>query len=103
MNKPFEHVVIIGCGLLGASLGLALRKDALAKVITGVRRKGSPSVAIAQQRGAIDRATDDLALAVTGAPLPGESNPTAPADLVVVCTPVRQFPETFRTLAPALA
>jgi len=57
MQNPFRHVVIIGCGLLGTSLGLALRHGKRAQVITGVGRSGSPSVAIASQRGAIDRAT----------------------------------------------
>jgi prephenate dehydrogenase len=103
MEKPFEHAVIIGCGLLGASLGLALRHKGLARVVTGVGRQGSPSVAIAQQRGALDRATDDAARAVGGGALAGESSPPPPADLVVVCVPVRQFPEMFRRLAPALA
>ncbi len=90
METPFDHVVIIGCGLLGASLGLAMRKNNLAKIITGVGRQGSPSVAIAQNRGAIDRATDDPAAAVRD------------AQLVILCTPVRQFPEMFRIIGPAL-
>ena len=101
MEKSFAHVVIVGCGLLGASLGMALRRRKLAACVTGVGRRGSPSVATAQARGAIDRATDDLAAAVAGTSFAGEIGP--PADLVVVCTPVRQFPATFRTLAPVLA
>jgi prephenate dehydrogenase len=103
MPQPFNHVVIIGCGLLGASLGLALRKKALAALITGVGRYGSPSVAIARQRGAIDRATADPAPAVRGDRLPDDDAPPPPADLVLVCTPVRQFPDMFRRIAPALA
>jgi prephenate dehydrogenase len=103
MSQPFQHVVIIGCGLLGASLGLALRKRNLASFITGVGRYGSPSVSIARQRGAIDRATADPAPAVRGDRFPGEDAAVPPADLVFVCTPVRQFPDMFRRLAPALA
>jgi hypothetical protein len=61
MEQPLHHVLIIGCGLLGASLGLALKKRGLARTITGIGRRGSPSVEIAQQRGAIDRAFDDPA------------------------------------------
>ncbi|HVT80518.1 MAG TPA: prephenate dehydrogenase/arogenate dehydrogenase family protein [Phycisphaerae bacterium] len=91
MEQPLHHVLIIGCGLLGASLGLALKKRGLARTITGIGRRGSPSVEIAQQRGAIDRAFDDPA------------EPARDADMIVVCTPVRQFPETFRALAPALS
>ena len=103
MQEPFQHVVIVGCGLLGASLGLALRKKALARVITGVGRRGSPTVAIARERRAIDRVTDDPARAVRGSALPGESSARPPADLVVLCIPVRQFPPMFQLIAPALA
>ncbi len=103
MDTPFQHVVIIGCGLLGASLGLTLRHKGLAQTITGVGRAGSPTVARARQRGAIDRATDNPALAVAGALLPGETTALPPADLVILCTPVRQFPDLFRRLAPALS
>jgi prephenate dehydrogenase len=90
MEMPFEHVVIVGCGLLGASLGLAMRKKSLAKGITGVGRRGSASLSVAHQRGAIDRESDDPAAAVRD------------AQLVILCTPVRQFPEMFRAIAPAL-
>ena len=103
MAQPFQHVVIIGCGLLGASLGLALRKKNLASVITGVGRHGSPSVSIARQRAAIDRAIADPAPAVRGDRFAGEDAAYPPADLVVLCAPVRQFPDMFRRLAPALA
>lgn len=103
MEKPFRHVVIIGCGLLGTSLGLVLRQRKLAKCVTGVGRRGSPSASTALARGAIDRATDDMAAAVAGMPLAEEGHAMPPADLVVVCVPVRQFPATFRAIAPALA
>ncbi len=101
MEKPFEHVVIIGCGLLGTSLGLALRRRNLARIITGVGRAGSLSVSTAKQRGAIHRATDDAALAVSGGTLDGVLAPAA--DLVVICVPILQFPELFRVIAPRLA
>jgi prephenate dehydrogenase len=103
MPQPFQHVVIVGCGLLGASLGLALRKNNLASLITGVGRYGSSSVAIARQRGAVDRATADPAPAVRGDRFADEDAAFPPADLVVLCTPVRQFPDMFRRLAPAVA
>lgn len=90
MERPFEHVVIAGCGLLGTSLGMALRQKSLAKTITGVGRSGSNSVEIARQRGAIDRVSDNLADAART------------ADLVVLCTPVRQFPDMLRLLGPVL-
>lgn len=90
---PFQHVVLHGMGLLGTSLGLALKKHRLATAITGVGRPSSPSLDIAKARNAIDHATTDLAAAVHGNHL------HSPADLVVLCTPVRQFPAALRTLA----
>jgi prephenate dehydrogenase len=90
MSQSFNHVLIHGVGLLGASLGLALKKHRLAHTITGVGRANSPSLSIAQSRHAIDHASTDLASAVPA------------ADLVILCTPIRQFPAAFQTLAPAL-
>ncbi len=104
MDEPFEHVVIVGCGLLGASLGLALRtaqNRGLAVRITGVGRRGSESVAKAMERGAVDRITDDAGLAVSGGQLAGESGAVHPADLIVMCTPVMQFPEIMEKIAGA--
>lgn len=84
----FDHVTIVGVGLLGASLGLGLKKHKLARRVTGVGRPGSASIDIARQRGAIDEAL----------PLPE----AARADLVVLCTPVGKFPELMAELAPHL-
>ncbi len=86
----FPRVAILGVGLLGASLGLALKKHKLAAHITGAGRANSPSLDIALRLGAIDAATTDAADAVRA------------ADLVVLCTPVRQFPQNFRDIAGAL-
>jgi prephenate dehydrogenase len=93
-SHPFQHAVIIGTGLLGTSLGLAMRKHNLAKIITGVGRKNSNSATIAQQRGAIDRTSDDPVTAITA--------PT-PADLIILCVPIRQFPEILKQIAPHLS
>jgi len=103
MHRPFEHAVIVGCGLLGTSLGLALRNAALVRTITGVGRRGSPSVKTALDRGAIDRTSDDAARAVSGAPLDGSPAAVSPADLIILCTPLRQFPAIMKAIAPALA
>jgi len=86
-NSPpeFSNIVIVGVGLLGASLALALKKITNPH-ITGVGRPGSNSLKIAQERAAIDHSTTDLASAVTN------------ADLIVLCTPVRQFPEAIDIL-----
>jgi prephenate dehydrogenase len=70
----FNKVLIIGVGLIGGSIGLALKKRALAKEVVGLlRRKGSINKAI--KCGAIDRGSLSLKDSVEG------------VDLAVVCTP----------------
>ncbi|RJP21994.1 MAG: prephenate dehydrogenase/arogenate dehydrogenase family protein [Candidatus Abyssobacteria bacterium SURF_5] len=75
MNPFFEKVAIIGVGLIGGSIGLALKKRGLCGSITGLGRSHQ-SLANAAKAGAIDEAAPDIPEAVNG------------ADLVVVCTPV---------------
>jgi prephenate dehydrogenase len=86
----WRKVSLIGVGLLGGSLGLALRKRALAGEVTGyVRREESIREAIGQ--GAVDSATVSLAESVNL------------ADLVVLCTPLAQMENLSRLIAPHLA
>ena len=70
-----EHTTIIGVGLIGGSLGLALKQRGLAGDVVGVGYRDS-TLKLAQKRGAIDRWTLDIAEGV------------ADADIVVLCTPV---------------
>ncbi len=70
----FERVTIIGVGLIGGSLGMALRGRALAGEVVGVTRVPE-TIAAARARGAIDRGTVDPVEGVDG------------ADLVVLATP----------------
>jgi prephenate dehydrogenase len=74
MTPRFEQAAIIGVGLLGASLGLALKSRGLAKHIIGVGHRVS-SLATALQAGAIDAYTLDVREAA------------AQADLVAIATP----------------
>ena len=74
MTAPFNRVVIVGAGLLGASLGLALKQRALAGRVAGVGRRES-SLNTALDSGAIDEGHLSLPPAMAG------------ADLVVLCTP----------------
>ena len=76
-NTPpcWNRVAIVGVGLIGGSIGLALRQRNLAKDVIGIGRRRA-SLSKAQRRGAITSATTDLAAGV------------AEADLVVVCTPI---------------
>jgi prephenate dehydrogenase len=74
----WRKVAILGVGLLGGSLGLALRRRGLAGEVVGfVRREATAREAIGC--GAVDSAGTKLTDAVRG------------ADLVVLCTPVAQM------------
>jgi len=74
MQKPFKRIAIIGLGLIGGSLGLAIKKRFPSAKVTGLDKK---SVLIqAKKLGAIDYAARSPGEAVRG------------ADLVVLCTPV---------------
>lgn len=85
----WQKISVLGVGLLGGSLGLALKKRRLAKSVVGFVRRTS-SVADCLALGVADTVTDDLAAAVTG------------ADLVVLCTPLSQMPDLLRRMTPAL-
>lgn len=76
MTDRFEGVTIIGVGLLGASLGLALKERGMAARVTGVGRRLS-SLEVALGRGAVNEITTDVRTGVAG------------ADLVVIATPAR--------------
>ena len=71
----FDRVTIVGLGLIGGSLGLALKRKRLARNVVGWSRREA-TLRQARASGAIDWGTTDLRRAV------------ADADLVVLATPV---------------
>ncbi|MGI6037871.1 MAG: prephenate dehydrogenase/arogenate dehydrogenase family protein [Limnochordia bacterium] len=84
-----KRLVIVGLGLIGGSLGLALKKGNIVEEIVGVdvdpaSLQGAPVI------GAVHWATEDLGAALDG------------AQLVVVATPVGQIPQVFSEMAPYL-
>jgi len=85
---PFRQVTIIGTGLIGGSLGLALRKRHLASRIVGCDRV--PVLERAQDCGAIETGIVNPADAVRG------------SDLVVLATPVLPILDLIARLGPAL-
>lgn len=88
-QEPFERVAILGLGLMGASLGIALRAVGVARVVTGY--DAVPGVAEhARERGAIDIACADVSQVVAG------------ADLIVLAAPIRAAPDLFTAIAPYL-
>jgi prephenate dehydrogenase len=85
---PFKQVTIIGTGLIGGSLGLALKKRHLAGRIVGCDR--APVLERAIDCGAIERGTAHFADAVHG------------SDLVILATPVIGILDLIDRLGPAL-
>lgn len=73
MSKKYERIAIIGVGLLGGSLGLALKARGLCDSIVGIGRRQS-TLDKALEVGAIDEASTSLDAIGT-------------ADLIAVCTP----------------
>ncbi len=97
-EAPFGRVAIIGLGLMGGSLGLALRagqsagQSAFPLASTVVGYDAAPGVAErAQQRGALDFIAASAAEAVHA------------ADLVVIATPTQAAEPTLRAIAAHLA
>ncbi len=85
-RTPWNTVAIIGVGLIGGSIGLALRERKLAKRIVGIGRR-SASLRKAKQLGAATETTLRLERGV------------ADADLVVVATPIEQIVGNVREAA----
>lgn len=76
--QRYGTVAIIGVGLIGGSIGLALRARGLARWVIGIGRNEA-RLANAERLGAIDAATTDIARGV------------AEAEVTVVCTPVTRI------------
>ncbi len=88
-QMAIQQISIIGTGLIGGSLGLALKQAGFAGRIVGCD-KGAV-LEIAQARGAIDRAEADLERAIVG------------SDVIVLATPVGCILSQLETLAPLVA
>jgi prephenate dehydrogenase len=91
MSIPhFGAVTIIGVGLLGGSLGLALKERGIAAHVRGVGRRRS-SLDTALEVAAIDEAFLDAREAVPG------------SDLIIICTPAGLTIETMDMILPVLS
>lgn len=75
----FNKVAIIGVGLIGGSIGLAIKKNRLTKKVVGIfRRKSTLKKALKYK--AVDAGTMDIALGVKD------------ADLIILAAPVHLIP-----------
>jgi len=91
LRVRLRKITIIGVGLLGGSIGLAVKRRKLVSpggVAGFVRRVAS--LKDCEKAGAVDFATTDLLAAVWD------------ADLVILCTPLAQMRSRVRQMLPAL-
>src|SRR5262245_20195657 len=79
------RLAVIGVGLIGGSFALALKQAKAVSHVVGVGRNAA-NLKLALERGVIDSTASDPAAAARG------------ADLVLVATPVAQFPAIFDSL-----
>ena len=85
----WKKITLVGVGLLGGSLGLAVKRRRLARRVEGYVRRAA-SIAECKKFRAVDRATLDLQSAVEG------------ADLIILCTPLAQMRPLVKQMLPAL-
>ena len=88
-EAPFDHVALIGLGLLGSSLAHAIRAHLPDTRITGYDT--SPDVRARAAELGLAEVIDDAAEAVRG------------AGLVILCVPVGAMADTAAALAPGLS
>jgi cyclohexadieny/prephenate dehydrogenase len=84
--KPLKTVSIVGVGLIGGAIGMALRERKLAEQVIGIGRR-QESLRAARRVGAVDHTTVDMEKGV------------AEADFIIVCTPVGRIVEDVRKAA----
>lgn len=88
-STMFRRVTIVGVGLMGGSLGLALKKHRLVKEVVGFSPR-QESVELALKSGAIDIGEKDLVKAVRN------------SDLVVLAAPVDSIIKLMKSIRPHL-
>lgn len=89
MTPIFEKVALLGIGLIGSSLALAMRRDGLAGTITGAARSAETRQT-ALDLGLVDAVFED----------PIEA--CADADLIVLATPVGAYADLAAKIGPTL-
>jgi prephenate dehydrogenase len=85
----FDRVAIIGVGLIGGSFALALKQAKACAHVVGAGRTPA-NLKLALERGVIDSIAGNAAEAARG------------ADLVLLATPVAQFPAVFTSIGKVL-
>lgn len=86
----FKQLGLIGCGLMGGSFALALKKAGLVQRVVGYSKSPS-TVEKARRLGVIDVAAESALLAVSG------------SDIVLLAVPVSATEDTFRAIRHLIA
>jgi prephenate dehydrogenase len=81
----FPKVAVVGVGLIGGSFAMALKAAGACKQVVGIGRSAA-NLELARAQGIVDSIGADI----------------AQADLVLVATPVAQYPRVLADLAPQL-
>ena len=81
----YKQLGVIGCGLMGGSFAMALRRAGLVQRVVGYS-KSSATTELAQRLGVIDQPVDSALQAVTG------------SDIVLIAVPVSATEVTFRAI-----
>jgi cyclohexadieny/prephenate dehydrogenase len=89
MNNTFEKVCIVGLGLIGGSIGLAIKRSNISNQITGYARSNS-TLERAIELGLVDSVKNNLQDAVNN------------SDLVILATPLSTFRELVEEMNPFL-
>lgn len=89
MAPHFKQVAIVGVGLIGGSLGLVLKRQALADSVVGIGRR-IENLKTAVELGAVDRYVADPVEGVRG------------SDLVILATPVDTYERQLKAWASCL-
>ncbi|MGH7779718.1 MAG: prephenate dehydrogenase [Candidatus Binataceae bacterium] len=90
MAQLFKQMTIAGVGLIGGSLALAVRREGLVGRIVGLGRTQA-NLDVALERGMLDAATRDPALAARG------------SDLLMLAVPILAMRATLGQMLPYLA
>jgi prephenate dehydrogenase len=85
----WQKITLLGVGLLGGSLGLAIRQRRLAGRVIGFVRR-TTSIAECEALGVVDQADSDLWRA------------TEKADLIILCTPLAVMRELIEKVLPVI-
>src|SRR6516225_6131514 len=81
----FQQLGVIGCGLMGGSFALAMKKARLVKQVVGYSKSPSTTV-LAKKLGVIDQIAESALLAVAG------------SDIVLLAVPVAATEATLRAV-----